>query len=54
MRACPELSRGDGFAAKAAPTTESNVYVIVWEFIARIFNMFHIRVPSPCEGRRSG
>ena len=29
MRACPERSRGDGFAAKAAPTTESHVYVIV-------------------------
>jgi hypothetical protein len=25
MRACPERSRGDGFAAKAAPTTESHV-----------------------------
>jgi hypothetical protein len=25
----------DGFAAKAAPTKESNVYVIVWEFIAQ-------------------
>ena len=28
MRACRERSRGNGFVAKAAPTTVSNVYVI--------------------------
>jgi hypothetical protein len=29
MRTCPELSRGDGFAAQAAPKTESLIYATV-------------------------
>ena len=45
MRACPEHSRRDGFAAKATPTTKSHVYVIIR---LNPFNYLLHRLPERC------